>query len=108
MSLTEGLWRDVEGTESILFFRRTGDAVFAAGVPLAAAKRRAISKEESGSSELLYQASVAWHVWKEHLGGIAPKVGDVIQDDNGVRWTALRVEIQSMGERYRLACLRER
>ncbi len=106
-----GTVQTVEGTEPVLLFVRTGEGTFAAPVPVENAKRRApdLSVLMEVGAQLPSQALV-WHLWKGNgrLGNTAPKEGDVIQDEDGVRWTVKTLAVQSLKARYRCACLKER
>jgi len=62
----------------------------------------------AGDGGLLTGVSLVWHVWRSQMGPIVPKVGDVIQDGAGVRWTVTDgVDVQSFANRYRLQTLKE-
>ena len=110
MSLdTSTLWQTVEWTETVSFYSRTSESTFAAVQTVEYAKRRSPTKDEmSGGGGLFSTVDLVWHVWTSKLGGIVPKIGDVVRDSSAIRWTVVKVEIQSLIQRFRLSCAKEK
>lgn len=77
------------------------------GTPLAielAALRGAVSQREAAASTGRYTAAdVAWHLPGNRLT-TAPRVGDLVMDGGGRRWTILSVVRATCGARWRCIC----
>jgi hypothetical protein len=99
----------VEATEKVDFFPRLSESPpTESAIRIDYAKRRAPRKEEYGpDGALLHGIDLVWHLWRVLMIGQVPKIGDVIRDLFGVRWTILNLDIQTFKERYRCQCSRE-
>jgi hypothetical protein len=75
-----------------------------AATEVAHALRCAITAREAERAEGQYTASdVAWHLPATELPA-APRLGDVIVDAEGQRWTVLSVQRTTMERRWRCVC----
>lgn len=100
----------VDSTETVTYYRRTGNSTFDQGSVCTSALRRDVSREEvqTGGATLV-RVKVRWHVWAADLGdGPQPKVNDVIQDAAGVRWSVLDVDEGTLQTRYLIHAVQER
>ena len=96
---TSKTYLTIEDTETVTFYQRQSDGSFDAGTSVAYAKRRAVSKTESNK---LKNIRLTWHLWKDNLGSIVPKIGDKITDGDSVSWIIDReVRVQSLAQRFR-------
>jgi hypothetical protein len=100
-----------DGTETVTLLRR-GSTPGDAGTTIAQALRRAITAGEaanvnsgdvrkqtpSGGKQLT--ADVVWHLPTAELPD-APRLGDIILDGEGCRWTVLTVKRTTLGARWR-------
>lgn len=103
---TASYWKAVEATETVTYYRRTAEDTFTTST-VAHAKRRAPMKWEVLGDGLISVCELTWHLWADALNGVIPKVSDVIQDTAGVRWTLIKVEVNSLGQRYRCSAQKE-
>ena len=100
-----------DGLETVTLLRR-GSTSGIAGTVIAHALRRAISAAEAAivttgdvhknvpSGGQYAAAAVVWHLPVAELP-IAPRLGDVILDGQGQRWTILEVKRTTLGARWR-------
>jgi head-tail adaptor len=74
---------------------------------ISVAKKRNITRNEKSPSGAVYTANhVRWHLPTVLMTpGVTPDPGDVIIDDQGVRWTAEEVDLQNWGTRWQLTCI---
>ncbi|NOY30809.1 MAG: hypothetical protein GXP28_11765 [Planctomycetes bacterium] len=78
----------VDGLESVDLRRRQSSET----VTLSAARRHeAISSEANPSNGLVQQADAVWHL-QIPAGKSAPKIGDIVVDGAGGRWTVLETQ----------------
>lgn len=78
----------VESLESVTLSRRASTRT----VAISAARRLStISTEANPSGGLAQQADAIWHL-QMPSGESAPKIGDVVVDENGGRWTILETQ----------------
>jgi hypothetical protein len=100
----------VDNLETVIYYRRTGNATFDEGSVLDNALRRDVAREEVPTDgATLFRVKTRWHIWAEDLGpGPPPKVNDVIQDAAGVRWSVTDVDEGTLQTRWRLLSVRER
>lgn len=99
-----------DGLETVDFLsRQAGGTTFAAAVSCTHAMRRALTKvdESVSGGALVAGRDLVWHVSAVDLGSTVPKVSDVVRDSAGVRWSVVKVEVQTQASRYRLTCTRE-
>lgn len=102
-------WVYMQNTEGVIFFRKTADGTFDAGTVVANALRLEVLKDMTGGSlGVLSKNSLRWLLWNSQTGNPAPKIGDVIQDAGGTRWSAWNVDIQAWGARYLIETRQER
>ena len=105
---TSKTWQIIGNTETATYYVRTDDDAFNAGVAVEKAKRRAPSYSEmSLAGALLANGDLVWHLWKDKLGDIVPKVNDLIKGADGTRWIVKALASQSIAERQRLICQQE-
>jgi len=91
-----------DGTEAVTL-RRRGSRPGASGTAIASALRRAVTTREAAESHGRYTASdVTWHLPAEELTGV-PRLGDVLVDAEGRRWTILDVQAAALQGRWRCA-----
>jgi len=89
-----------DGTQPVTLLRR-GQTPGAAGTAVAHALRRAVSVAEAAESDGRYTAGdVTWHLPCGEAAP-APRLGDVILDGSGQRWTILEVRLTTLGSRWR-------
>jgi hypothetical protein len=100
-----------DGTEAVTLLR-CGTTPGGAGTVISHALRRAISSAEAAintSSDVHKNvpsdgqhtaATVIWHLPVAELP-VAPRLGDVILDGDGQRWTVLEVKCATLGVRWR-------
>jgi hypothetical protein len=100
-----------DGTESVILLRR-GSTLGNNGTVIAHALRRAMTTNEAAiiargdvhknvPSDGRHAAFfLAWHLPTAELP-LEPRLGDVILDDNGQRWTILEVKRVTLGARWR-------
>jgi hypothetical protein len=106
--MTTPTWKAVANREDALLYRRTAERAFAAAELVRDAKRRAPTKGEApGGARLLRRQALVWHLWRQNTAGGEPKVGDVVQDWTGARWTVRAVDVESYEDRYHLFTLKE-
>ena len=104
---TSGDWQIIEGLEDVTFFTRLLEGTFNAGVSTQA-KRMPLTKGEMPGNENLTIYGVVWYVWKDLLpDGVVPKYSDKIVDAYGYGFQVIKIDIVSLGNRFRLVCLRE-
>jgi hypothetical protein len=100
----------MDNLETVTYYRRTGSSTFDQGTVCTNALRRDVHREEvqtEGAS--LVRIKTRWHIWAADLGaGWSPKVNDVIQDANGVRWSVSDVDEGTLQTRWRLLTVQER
>lgn len=111
---TDDLLTVADNTEAVTFFRH-GSIPGSEGTAIAHALRRAITAGEativasgdvqkqvpSGGKTLSH--SLVWHLPAVELPD-APQLGDVILDDDGLRWTVMTVKLATLGVRWRCEC----
>jgi head-tail adaptor len=86
----------VDGLESIMLDRRGSDSE-----AITNALRRDITTLEASASNGKYTASdTKWHFPASAVDSM-PRLGDVIEDANGERYTILEVQTATLGKRYR-------
>ena len=102
-----------DGVETVTLLRR-GSTTGAAGTVIAHALRRAMTAAEASivnrgdvhkkvaSSGLHTAADLTWHLPTAELPQ-APRLGDLILDGGGQRWTILEVKRTTLGARWRCA-----
>jgi len=91
-----------DGTESVTVCRR-GSTPGSPGTTVSHALRRTVTMREAAESHGSYTASdVIWHLPAEELAD-APRLGDVVLDADGRRWTILEVQSAALGTRWRCA-----
>lgn len=89
----------VDNLAPVSLFRFNGDSASVSN-----ALRRAISTREAAASAGRYTASdVRFHFPTSDVSE-APRVGEVIQESAGTRWTILDVGTETLTARYRCAC----
>lgn len=112
-----GDWQVIDNPITITYFVKTGEGAFAAGVTVNFAQRAhyapgrvelAQYKQRSGSATLQIFGS-SFMVWKAQLGGVVPKIGDYLTDEEGQSWvvdkmTPLDLNPDGSFQRYRLVC----
>lgn len=100
------------GSEAVtLYVRVAPGSTFSptGGYSLARARRKPDTR--SDGMPALAEQELEWGVWQADLdaaGAPAPKVNDVIQDGDGVRWSVDRVSRHLFGNHFRCQCVRER
>jgi hypothetical protein len=95
----------------VTLFSRVTESTFApaAGTAVAGAKGMAPYRTETPlAGGLVAVEEKVWHLWTANLGNVVPKVNDVLRDAAGARWTVIRVDRMSLGQRYKLTTQRER
>ena len=110
---TDDLAAVTDGTETVTLLRR-GSTSAAAGTIIAHALRRAATTSEAtvfnrndvhksvpGGGQHT-AADVVWHLPAAELAE-APRLGDLILDGAGQRWTVLEVQSATLGARWRCA-----
>ncbi len=91
-----------DGLEAVTL-RRRGSSPAAPGAVIGHALRRAVTTREAAASDGHYTASdVTWHLPVAELPA-APRLGDVLCDAAGRRWTVLDVAGTTLGSRWRCA-----
>ncbi len=91
-----------DGNETVTFRRRGSGS--GSDTSVAGALRRAMSVREAAQSNGRYTASdVTWHLPAGELND-PPRLGDLIVDNDGGRWTVLDVQSATMQTRWRCAC----
>jgi hypothetical protein len=91
-----------DGLESVTL-RRRGQSPGGPGVVVSHALRKSITMREAAASGGRYTASdVVWHLPVAELPE-APRLGDVLRDSSGRRWTVLEVAHTVLGTRWRCA-----
>lgn len=97
-----------DGLETVTLYRRLSPSTFDAGTTVTNVLRRAATREElAAAGASLKQTGLVWHLWAANVAGPGPKVNDVVQDADGVRWSVLRADKQTLGTRHRLTTIRE-
>jgi len=92
----------VDGVESVTLNRR-GSTPHGTGESVQNALRRAVTVEEAAQSNGKYTASdVTWHLPCSQLSS-RPRLGDIITDGDGQRWTVLEVHWATMKSRWQCA-----
>jgi len=92
----------VDGTETVTL-RRRGSTPGSPGTVISHALRRAVTTREAAESNGRYTASdVNWHLPAEQLSA-APRLGDVLTDADGRRWTILDVQLATLRTRWQCA-----
>jgi len=102
---TSNHWKYITGRETVTYYAKTGEAVPANGVSVPNAKRWPLSKELILADAMLAKFGLKWTVWRNQLGGVLPKIGDVLEDQYGVRFVVQRVDVESLAQRFDLTCL---
>lgn len=70
------------------------------------AKRRAVSYRQKMLNPVYVGAGLNWHLPAAVLPpGIVPKPGDVLVDQDGVRWTVQETDKNKLGQTWKLVCL---
>ena len=99
----------IDGLSGGVLYRRATDGSFDAGTICPNALGRQATREDLLSAGLLAnQIGTIWHLWKADTGLPSPKVGDVIADPPGTRWSIAKVEGQTFSTRFRLTTIKER
>jgi hypothetical protein len=89
----------IDASESVTLNRR-GSTPGGAGETVDKALRRAVTVAEAAKSGGKYTASdVTWHISCAQLNA-RPRLGDVITDGDGGRWTVLDVRLVTMNSRW--------
>jgi hypothetical protein len=89
-----------DATEAVTL-RRRGTSPGSPGTVVPHALRRAVTTREAAQSHGRYTASdVTWHLPTGELPE-SPRLGDVIADGEGRRWTVLEVQLATLGTRWR-------
>jgi len=86
-----------EGLESVELRRRSGSDKVAISI---ARRLDSVSIEANPSDGLAQQADAAWHLQMPN-GESAPRIGDVVVDGKGGRWTVLQAQELSLLGRWR-------
>lgn len=88
-----------DGLEAVTY-RCRGDAPGSAGRAIQSALRRAVTTHEAAASDGRYTTSdVVWHLAAAELP-FAPRLGDMICDISGQRWTILSATRTMLGVRW--------
>lgn len=95
-------WSLVENPETVTYRTKTGEGTYTEQ-QVTHAKRRV---EARFAEDLKGVKELTFHLWAAKLAGASPKRGDEIQDGGGVRWAIFRVEVQSLGQRFKCECRR--
>jgi hypothetical protein len=100
----------VDNVETVIYYRRTGNATFDEGTVCNSALRRDVGREEvQTDGATLVRVKTRWHIWAADLGpGPSPKVNDVIEDAAGLRWSITDVDEGTLQTRWRLQSIQER
>ena len=115
---THDLWRILPGTEAVTYrswLRQHRTALIDSlpayndyPVPNARRQRRPdgydLSLIGGKNSPAPSRLIVVWKIWKDQLP-VVPKMGDLVVDSTGVKWSVETVEIQLLNNRYRLTCV---
>jgi len=92
----------VDGTETVAVCRR-GSTPGSPGTTVSHALRRAVTTREAAESHGRYTASdVIWHLPAAELAD-SPRLGDLVVDADGRRWTILEVQSAALRTRWRCA-----
>jgi hypothetical protein len=90
----------VDSLETVTY-RRRGETPGSAGTTVSHALRRAVTTREAAASDGRYTTSdVAWHLPAAELP-FTPRLGDMICDGSGQRWTILSAVHATLGSRWR-------
>lgn len=98
----------VDGTETVTLFRRQRTGGFDAGLSVTSCLRRVATRLEIEQLGQVAMVGMVWHLWATNTGSPPPKIGDVIEDADDVRWTVSAVDYAVLSSRYRLVCVMER
>ena len=99
-------WNIIEGLEPVTFFTRLLEGTFDAGIQTQG-KRMPLTKGEMQGNESLTIYGIVWYLWKDLLTGGEPKYSDKIVDSGRKGFQIIKIDVVSLGNRYRLVCLRE-
>jgi hypothetical protein len=90
-----------DGVESVTLFRR-GAPTDAEGATIPALRRVVSTREAAASAGRYTTSDVNWHVPSRALEE-APRLGDILRDAAGRRWTVLETAAIVLGSRWRCA-----
>lgn len=98
--------------QDVLYYVKTTAARPTSGGTLLseAALQRAVDKDDVQlQGGIGKRQATIWHLKASTVteADITPKIGDVVEDADGVRWTATAVKLQTFKTRWRLECLKE-
>lgn len=102
-------WRIIDDTETVNYFVKVGEGKYTPKpkepvVPIPYCARDVLPQDAS----LLQNDTLVWHLWTANLGGIVPKTGDYLADQQGDAWMVKIVEELDHDangvQRYRLVC----
>lgn len=103
---TSNHWRFVTGRETVTLFAKVNETVPVVGATVPNAKRWQLAKELILADAMLAKFGLKWSIWLNQIPtGVPPKIGDVLQDQYGVRWVLQRVDVESLGQRFDCTCL---
>ncbi len=107
-----GGWRIMDSPVTVNYRSKTSVNTWAAGVDVTYCQRNSVTKADIASnSKLLEKDSSVFHLWTQKLGGIVPKIGDILTHD-GAKWDVTEVGMCDRDtngvQRYRAIVLRSR
>ena len=95
----------VDFLETVTYFDKLSHVAFGSGTTVTSALREVLSGVDPRQLSGIEQV---WHIWTENMGSIAPKIGDVIRDSDGVRWTIVHKELRTAQTRWQFSVEREK
>ena len=100
LHLSSDLSSVTDGLEAVTY-RRRGERSGSAGTAVEHALRRAVTMQEASASDGRYTTSdVVWHLSSAELPQ-SPRLGDMVCDAAGQRWTILSAVCTMLGSRWK-------
>jgi len=100
-------WQYLDGTETVYYQVRRGDAHFDEGVAVAGALRGRLSRDAmqfvGGTAGLEYD-DVVFQLPGPNLSGIRPSPGDRLRDADTIEYRVVATEHSTIIDRWKLVC----
>ncbi len=100
-----GDYEVVDFRESVTYFQKLSHTSFSAGTTVTDCLREVLIGTDPRQ---LDARELIWHLWVENMGAIAPKIGDVIRDSDGIRWVIVHKELRTAQSRWQFSVEREK